>query len=67
MAGIYDADIVSNVFVQTPPKEYDFYKKKKKEKLRLLQSFRFRHLQSAPALGEGSICERLKPSSEIKE
>ena len=49
-----------------PPKSMIFIKKKK-EKLRLLQSFRFRHLQSAPALGEGSICERLKPSSEIKE
>ena len=36
MAGIYDADIVSNVFVQTPPKEYDFYKKKRKKKLGLL-------------------------------
>ena len=31
MAGIYDADIVSNVFVQTPPKEYDFYKKKERK------------------------------------
>ena len=30
-AGIYDADIVSNVFVQTPPKEYDFYKKEKRK------------------------------------
>ena len=50
-----------------PPKSMIFIKKKEEEKLRLLQSIRFGHLQSAPALGEGSICERLKPSSEIKE